>query len=263
MTKTTRRWCVSAALIGSMLAVMAGSNRADEKKEPKKHDASALNGSLRIVIDTGAEIYNKQGDHAGCYRIYQGGLLAVKPFVSPELQKRIDEGIGNAEKMGSYADRAFELRKVLDEIRTAYPAAKKDDKKQEEKKDKKDDARDGEEQKIEQIAANDKEEKKAEPAGKSGQASGTITYEGKPIAGGYSVIFVGKEKKKYTGPIQKDGTYQLTAPIPVGEYRVAIEPIADAKVKVVLPKRYASEETSGIAISVQAGKNRIELTLVK
>jgi len=49
----------------------------------------------------------------------------------------------------------------------------------------------------------------------------------------------------------------------VGEYRVTVEPIADAKAKIVLPPRYASEETSSIVVAVQADKNSIALNLVK
>ena len=41
------------------------------------------------VINNGAKIFNENGDHAGCYRLYQGSLLSVRPFLVADLQKRI------------------------------------------------------------------------------------------------------------------------------------------------------------------------------
>jgi len=44
---------------------------------------------LRDVINTGAERYNKpNNDPEGCYRIYQGSLLTLKPLMThrPGLQ---------------------------------------------------------------------------------------------------------------------------------------------------------------------------------
>jgi hypothetical protein len=102
--------------------VMAAGQIGDEGK----HDASALNGALKDVINAGAKVYNDNGDHAGCYRMYQGSLLSVRPFLAPDLQKKIDAGVAKAETLGSFADRAHELRGVLDEIRdrTKAPASK-------------------------------------------------------------------------------------------------------------------------------------------
>ena len=250
MTKATGWCCVSALAIGMMLSVGA----AQEKKAPEKHDASALNNSLRDVINVGAKMFNDQGDYVGCYRLFQGSLLSVRPFLAPDLQKRVDEGIGNAEKMGSYADRAFELRRVLDEIRASTKPAgkiveKKDEPKEKKKEDKKDDL---------------KEKKKDEPAAAKGQIAGTTTYEGKPIAGGYFVTLIGKGDKKFSSAIQKDGAFRFATPIPDGEYRVVIEPIPGEKAKgLALPPRYASAETSGLIITVQMGKQSINLNLVK
>ena len=276
MTKASGWWCVSAIAIGLVLSVWAANNAAEEKKVPEKHDASALNHSLRDVINVGAKMFNEQGDYAGCYRLYQGSLLSVRPFLAPDLQKRVDEGIGNAEKMGSYADRAFELRRVLDDIRaSSKPAGKivekkdepKEKKKDDEPKEKKKDDEPKEKKKDEPKEKKDdepKEKKKDEPAQAKGQISGEITYAGKPIAGGFFVTLIGKGDKKFSSAIQKDGTFRFATPIPEGEYRVAIEPIPGEKAKVaILPPHFTSAETSGLAITVQAGKQSIKLTLVK
>src|SRR6516225_8705255 len=81
------------------------------------HDSGDLYNSLRDVINYGAELFNKQADHAGCYRTYQGALISVRPYMAPVMRKKIDESIARAETLPVYSDRAFELRKVLDEIR--------------------------------------------------------------------------------------------------------------------------------------------------
>ncbi len=81
------------------------------------HGAVDVYNSLRDVINYGAELFNKQADHAGCYRIYQGALISVRPFLAPDMRRKIDEGIVRAEALPYYSERAFELRKILDEIR--------------------------------------------------------------------------------------------------------------------------------------------------
>lgn len=248
MMKATRWWCLGLVITGAILCSQAGKSPAQDKKDEKKkkeiaphekHDGSALNDSLRDVINTGVKMFNDQGDHAGCYRLFQGSLLSVRPFLAGDLQKKIDEGITNAEKMRSYADRAFELRRVIDEIRSSTPTGDKKDKKKETKK-------------------------TDEPASDKGQVSGRLIFQGKPVTGGYFVTLIGGDSKKFSSAIQKDGSFQFKTPIPLGEYRVAIEPIPGEAVKgVALPPRYASEGTSGLSIRVQAGKQQVDLNLVK
>jgi truncated hemoglobin YjbI len=75
--------------------------------------------ALRTVINAGADLYNKQNDRAGCYRLYQGALLTVRPLLSShaELQKAIDAGLADSDRQFRVEERAFTLRKVLDHIR--------------------------------------------------------------------------------------------------------------------------------------------------
>jgi hypothetical protein len=199
------------------------------KAATPKHDGAALNHSLRDVINVGVKMFNEQGDYAGCYRLYQGSLISVRPFVSPDLQKKIDKGLANAETMRSYADRAFELRRVLDEIRAAFPAGASSDTK-----------------------------------GQKGQVSGKVNFEGNPVKGGYFVTLVNADGKKFSCAIQKDGSFQFKMPIAPGKYRVAVEPIPGEPVKgAALPARFASEDKSGIVIMVEGGKSVVDLNLVK
>jgi truncated hemoglobin YjbI len=107
-------------LVAACLLVLAmtGTFWAQDKKPlAEKHDARALRDSLKDVINTGADLFNKDGYYAGCYRLWQGALLSVKPFLAPAMQKEIDASIAGAERLPRFSDRAFALRKTLDNIR--------------------------------------------------------------------------------------------------------------------------------------------------
>jgi hypothetical protein len=223
------RWRWAGLMIGAaLLCGLAGGTGAQEKKPYEKHDASALNAALKDVINAGAKLYNDNGDHAGCYRMYQGSLLSVRPFLAPELQKKIDASVAKAETLGSFAERAFELRKVLDEIR-------------------------------DKTKAPESKETKAPGSKENGQITGRVVFDGKPIPGGFSVTLVSSKGTLVSSAGQKDGSFAFKD-IPVAEYRVAI--ITDTKAGV-LPARYGSVETSGLEIRVQPGKQQVDLNLVK
>ena len=203
-----------------------------DKSPFEKHDASKLDQALRDVITEGRKMFNEQGDHAGCYRLFQGSLMAVRPFLAKDLQSRIDGGIAKAEKMPSYADRAWELRKVLDDVRASTKGTSGD-------------------------SGGGKTTE-----GDKGQVTGKVTYEGKPIPGGYFVTLVGSDGKKFSSAIQKDGTFQFKTPIAAGKYGVAIEPVpGDTGKTVAVPARYQAESTSSIVVMVGTGKNSLDLNL--
>ena len=269
---------VLAGIMAGGIALFAaiGSNDAQEKKPSEKHDSASLYHSLRDVINTGAKMFNEQGDHAGCYRLYHGSLLAVRPFLAPDVQKSIDKGLANAEKLSSFSDRAFELRRVLDDIRDKSKPAegkkveekKKEEKKVEEKKkeEKKVEEKKVPDKKIEEKKVPDKkveEKKSAASTGKLGQLAGKVSFAGKSLAGGYFVTLVGDSNKKFSSAIQKDGSFQFKTPIPTGNYRVAVEPVpGDATKGVNVPARYRNEGTSGLSVQVDAGNNSVNLEIV-
>lgn len=118
------RWCWSPAVAaGILLFALHGTFWAQGKKGSTAD--KAIYNVLRDVANHGADLFNKQGDWAGCYRVYEGALLTVKPFLAhrPDLQKAIDEGITNAEQEGRVSDRAFALRKVIDHVRAELKSA--------------------------------------------------------------------------------------------------------------------------------------------
>jgi hypothetical protein len=79
--------------------------------------AIAIHRSLRDVINTGADLFNLQGDHAGCYRLYQGSLLAIRPMTSARQQADISRALDEADKKTSFADKAHRLRDAIDALR--------------------------------------------------------------------------------------------------------------------------------------------------
>jgi hypothetical protein len=271
MMRANRRR-LSAAAIGAMYFVCAAMVSAQEPKQlHEKHDSLALHKSLGDVINLGAKLFNDQSDYAGCYRLFQGSLLSVRPFLADDLQKRIDKGLASAEKQPTYADRAWELRAVLDDVRkTLKPADPKNDKDLSSRKKKKDlpSGGVGESVKLKPQAKKD-ETKKSEAANSAqakpdqGQLGGRLTFHNMPVGGGYYVTLV-RGDKRFSCTVQKDGSFKFATPIPPGEYAVAIEPIrGDAFKGVPLPPRYAGEATSGLSLTVQAGKQQVDLNLVK
>ena len=103
-----------------------------------------------------------------------------------------------------------------------------------------------------------------------GTVQGKVTLKNVPVTEG-SVIFQGTTS--VSGNLQADGSYKIASAnmpgLPPGDYKVAISPskIGSGEVplavapgqtpppKVVIPQRYHSVETSGLAVTVKAGEN--------
>jgi len=80
---------------------------------------SAIGKALGEIIKEGADLFNNRGDSAGCYRVFEAGLITVRPFLAhrPELQKRIDGAIAEARQQRTVVGRAFTLRSALGDVR--------------------------------------------------------------------------------------------------------------------------------------------------
>jgi hypothetical protein len=138
---------LAAIVLGAAAWSLAGPATAQKDGDDKAFEKS-IEETLRKVIDLGANIYNKQSDYNGCFRLYEGALLTLKPVLNkyPELQKAIDNAIDQAYTMVRVDERAHALRAVLGTIRIQFnPALRpangdkkgdaKDDKKTEDKRD--------------------------------------------------------------------------------------------------------------------------------
>jgi hemoglobin len=84
--------------------------------------------TLREVINRGADLYNS-GDQNGCYRLYEGALIALQPLLDhrPEMQKAITTGIDDARRNADLSRRAFVLRDVIDKVRNDIHPKKPED----------------------------------------------------------------------------------------------------------------------------------------
>jgi hemoglobin len=142
--------CLTAALL-------IGPARAEDKKpDAKAPDRSTLDESiyrnLRGIIDHGANLYN-QGDWNGCYRLWEGTLMGLRPLLGdrqirswvkaidtdayaeslkalqsqlgdrPQLKDVVETGLANARQTPQLHRRAFVLRVVLDQVRAETTSA--------------------------------------------------------------------------------------------------------------------------------------------
>jgi hemoglobin len=101
-----------------VLATFNSVGRADDGSLATSELDARIDKALFQAINSGVQVYNT-GDAAGCYRLYQGALLGVWPFLShrPELQESVKKALASAETTGSYAQKAFALRATLDDVR--------------------------------------------------------------------------------------------------------------------------------------------------
>lgn len=247
---------------------------------------------LKDVANRGADLFNKENDWTGCYRIYEGGLLTVKPFLAhrPDLQKAIDDGIADAEMRDQVIQRAFALRKVIDSIREDLKSAptSKDkaatDKKITKDKSSKDKATKDKttkdktstkdkttkdkttKDKVTKDKVTKDKDKKEEKKTPVGRLSGKVTVDGKGGAVGFLTLISRTEKRSYSTAIGGDGAYTFRTPIPAGTYGVIIETVPAEKGKpapITVPERYRNPATSGLVVEVREGPMAIDFALKK
>lgn len=111
---------------GASVALAQAEKTAPAPLDRKAEDEHVFK-VLREVINHGADMYNN-GDKAGCYHLYEGALIALKPLLDhrPQMQKVIDTNLADAERMPNFADRAFKLREAIDKIRADIHPKKAD-----------------------------------------------------------------------------------------------------------------------------------------
>ena len=116
MRRFMRSWWPPALLATVLALVITGPFWAGGPKNGPmaKSQDEQISNVLKEVINKGADLFNQQRDFSGCYRLYEGALLAVRPQLSahPELQKSIDKGLADAAANPSVVQRAFTLRRI-------------------------------------------------------------------------------------------------------------------------------------------------------
>ena len=158
MQQMTKGKIVFAAFL--MVLMSANTVRPQDKKPTGKPlDRATLDETiyqnLRSIIDHGADLYNK-GDWNGCYRLWEGTLMTLKPLLGerrlrswaktansdnavymevlkelqsqlrdrPDLKEVIDAALASARQTPQIYRRAFLLRVALDQIRAEIKPAK-------------------------------------------------------------------------------------------------------------------------------------------
>jgi hemoglobin len=105
-----------------ILLVLSASPQAQEPPGWKPGRNSDLDKmlyrGLAGAINQGVDLY-RAGDHYGCYRLFQGILIGIRPLLAdqPELQRLVDKGLTDAEKRSKSQERAWALRETLDQLR--------------------------------------------------------------------------------------------------------------------------------------------------
>lgn len=99
----------------------------------------------------------------------------------------------------------------------------------------------------------------------TGEVKGTLTIEGKPLAGG-TVLFVREDNPliKVKATIGEDGTYSTGKRAPLGKVRIAIETESvkyGGGTVVPIPKRYNDPETAELSMEIVPGVNEFSIDL--
>ena len=87
-----------------------------------------VSDALKEMHNKAADLYNG-GDQNGCYRMFQGGLIMIRPVLAhrPDVQQLIDQGMQAADQLAAVGLRARALHNTIEAIRTKLkpPAAPK------------------------------------------------------------------------------------------------------------------------------------------
>lgn len=266
-----RRFVRKLAAAVLMLAAGGTVTAADPAEDKGPVSDKAIVDALRDVHNFGADLYNQSKDYVGAFRVYEGALKTVRPLLShrPAVQKVIDDGYAAATKEVDPARRAFLLHETIEKVRADLKAGarrpeeakKPDDKKKVDDKKKPDPVKKPEEKKNATDVPMPKPKGTASPAPEGGaaSASGTITFQGKPLAEG-AVLFVSLDQKSPKVVVSKikDGGYTAKDLVP-GKYVVAVESAKDGK--SLVPTKYATTDTSGLTVTVKGGTNTVNFDL--
>jgi hypothetical protein len=214
--------------------------------------------SLRDVHNTGADLYNKHRDYAGAYRMYQGGLLTIRPLLQhrPAAQKLIDTGLEKAELEADVARKAFLLHETIEAVRKNLKDAIRTEPPQEPQP--KVDLPKEKQPQQPQPKGDPPKEPKKDPSGGNARLRGTVTFENQPLADA-DVVLVSVQLPRprvFTAKTQAEGRYQFTEAIPPGTYIVVVTGAG-------VPARYQLTTTSPLRLELAAGDHSRNLNLQK
>jgi hypothetical protein len=78
---------------------------------------------LKDVHNRGADLYNA-ADAAGAFRLYEGALRTVGPFLKhrPKVVRAIDDGLADIAKLTTAKEQAFRAHEVIERVRAELKA---------------------------------------------------------------------------------------------------------------------------------------------
>jgi len=241
------RYFLTLALLGGLAATVPADDAV-----PESHKRVA--DALLELHETGRRIYN-EGDYAGGYRIYQGGLMMARRMLAdrPDLQKTIAEGMAAAERQTAVDRRAYRLHELIETVRVELVRPAKG---------------------PERLTVPPRDvgpatkpgtKQETKPSAKVGEVQdgvvGRVIWQGQPVAG-VEVTFVTlgrRPPRVFETTTGSQGGYAIPG-LPAGKYVILIVPGPTAQVKK-LPDRYATSNTSPLVFDVKGGGEKLDFIL--
>lgn len=234
------------------LITLAGLTGTALPQDSQKRVAEAL----LEIHENGRAIYNNDGDYAGAYRMYQGGLMVARRMLAdrPDLQKAISDGLAAADKMPTVDRRAYRLHEVIETIRIELG---------------KSGGKVPERTNIPPREVGGPPKTGSMPGPKpppavaevKGGVVGRVMWQGNPLAG-VDVTFVTLGQlppRVFETTTNAQGGYAIQT-LPPGRYVILITPGPNASAKK-LPDRYATSTTSPLRFEVKGGGEKLDFIL--
>jgi outer membrane biosynthesis protein TonB len=264
---------LAATLLAALVAGTAAAADGPKLPEVAAFDKLVVD-ALREVHNRGADLYNTSRDFEGSYRMYQGGLLAVKPLLAhrPAAQKLIDEGVEAADKEPTPARRAFKLHETIEAVRKSIKDANEPNIKTIDPEPKpKEKAPEPKPKPIDPIVdpkpaektPKDTEPKKKTPEvkkpdtepKKAAGPSGTVTLKGKPVAAAdITLVSLGTGKPRVFTATVDDGKYQFADAVPAGKYAVIVAGKG-------IPDKFQTTATTSLVMDLKAAAGPFNFSL--
>lgn len=246
-----------ATAIANAAEPAAGGSTPSAKTDPDRLVIDAL----KEVHNKGADLYNN-GDSAGCFRLYQGALLAVRPFLAhrPIIQKVIDDGLTDVAKTEGVKIQAFRLHEVIEDVRGKLKdeIKRKNKDKEEPKQEIKKEEPKKETPKVEPKKVEPAPEPKPVPDASLG---GAILLDGQPLVN-VEVTIVSQDQPLphlFSATVAPDSRYTFDGPLPLSSYLLIVTPGLSTTARI--PGKYQSAKTSGIRITLEPGRNTFDVNL--
>jgi lysophospholipase L1-like esterase/truncated hemoglobin YjbI len=119
MPEQVGRGKVAGASVLTLLLCLSLGLAADTPGPGGATSDRALSDALRDAINYGADLFNRQRDAWGCAHAYEGALVALRPLLAahPRLLKKLDQGLAQARANPDVVARAFQLNRLMQELR--------------------------------------------------------------------------------------------------------------------------------------------------